>query len=163
MKLVLKLNVNGQSVEVLASPMTSLAQVLKEELEINSVKRGCDSGGCGMCTVLLNGKGVYSCMMPSWRAEDEEILTVEGLSPGIGTTLHPLQEAFIRNFAPQCGYCTPAMLLAAASLLASNSNPTDVEIKDSLCGVICRCTGYFPYVKSVRDVAARGNIGKTSL
>jgi aerobic-type carbon monoxide dehydrogenase small subunit (CoxS/CutS family) len=147
MKIVL--NVNGESHEVEAVPGASLANVLRENLELTGVKRGCDSGGCGMCTVLLDGKVAYSCMTPSWRAEGKKILTVEGLeSHG---ELHTLQESFVRNFAPQCGYCTPAMLLASKALMDSNPGCTDEELKDALCGVLCRCTGYTPYIKAIKE------------
>jgi aldehyde oxidoreductase len=146
------LNVNDELREIDASPGASLASVLRENLSLIGVKRGCDSGGCGMCTVLLDGKVAYSCMTPSWRAEGKRIITVEGLeSRG---RLHSLQESFVRNFAPQCGYCTPAMLLASKSLLDSNPDCTDEELKDALCGVLCRCTGYTPYIKAIKEALA---------
>jgi aerobic-type carbon monoxide dehydrogenase small subunit (CoxS/CutS family) len=105
-----------------------------------------------MCTVLLDGKVVYSCMTPCWRAEGKNITTVEGLASQ--SRLHALQESFVRNFAPQCGYCTPAMLLASKSLLDSNPDCTDEELKDALCGVLCRCTGYTPYLKAIKETLA---------
>jgi len=111
-----------------------------------------------MCTVLIDGKAVYSCMTPAWRAEGRKVLTVEGLASQEGNRLDPLQEAFERNFAPQCGYCTPAMLLAGKSFLnrvdEDEEEVTEERIKDALCGVICRCTGYLPYIKSVSEVAS---------
>jgi aerobic-type carbon monoxide dehydrogenase small subunit (CoxS/CutS family) len=154
MKVVL--TVNGEYYEVDASPGTSLADVLRETLGFTGVKRGCDSGGCGMCTVLLDGRVAYSCMTPCWRAEGAKVTTVEGLESKDGK-LHALQESFIRNFAPQCGYCTPAMLLAAKSLMDSGKLfcTEEEEIKDALCGVLCRCTGYTGYLRAIREALAQ--------
>ena len=104
-----------------------------------------------MCTILVDGKCVYSCMMLSWQAEGKRILTVEGLEQD--GRLDEIQEAFVRNFAPQCGYCTPAMLLAAKSLTDSpGPAPDEQRVRDALCGVLCRCTGYQPYIRSVLEV-----------
>jgi aerobic carbon-monoxide dehydrogenase small subunit len=133
--------------EVDASPHASLADILRDDLGFTSVKRGCDSGGCGMCTVLMDGKCIYSCMTPWWKAEGSEIVTVEGLEKD--GKISRLQEIFVKESAPQCGYCTPAMLLVAKNLLDSNVNPTDSEIRDALSGVLCRCTGYLPYIQAI--------------
>lgn len=149
MKIVLEVNGEAREVEVAAS--TSLADTVREILNLTGTKRGCDSGGCGMCTVILDGKSVYSCMTPAWRADGRKVETVEGLEKG--GKLHPLQEAFVRNSAAQCGYCTPGILMAAKALLDSNQDPEEEEIRDALCGVICRCTGYLPYLESIREVA----------
>ena len=154
----LKLLINGEEYEVdNCLPSTSLADVLRERLNLTGTKRGCDTGGCGMCTVLLDWRAVYSCMTPAWRAEGSRVLTVEGLGDE-KRGVDPLQEAFERNFAPQCGYCTPAMLLAGKSFLNRVSSGeeqeiTEERIRDALCGVVCRCTGYLPYIKSVSEVA----------
>ena len=153
--LKLKLEINGEAQEVEADVSTSLASMLRDTLGMTGTKRGCDSGGCGMCSVILNGKVVYSCMTPAWRAEGGRIETVEGLEKD--GKLHPLQEAFVKNSAAQCGYCTPGMLMATKALLDSNPAPTEEEIRDALCGVMCRCTGYILYLKSIREVVrARG-------
>jgi carbon-monoxide dehydrogenase small subunit len=146
------LNVNDEIHEVEAEPKSSLADVLRETLGLTGVKRGCDSGGCGMCTVLLEGQVVYSCMTPFWRAESKKITTVEGLAQQ--EKLHVLQESFVRNFASQCGYCTPAMLMVAKSLMDSNPACTDEQLRDSLCGVLCRCTGYVPYIRAIKEALA---------
>jgi carbon-monoxide dehydrogenase small subunit len=144
------LQINGERCEVEVTPATSLAETLRETLGMTGTKRGCDSGGCGMCTVILDGKAVYSCMTPAWRAEERNVQTVEGLeSDGM---LHPLQNAFVRNSAAQCGYCTPGILMAAKALLDSETSPSDEEIRDALCGVLCRCTGYLQYLRSIREV-----------
>ncbi len=126
----------------------SLAEMLRDVLGLTGTKRGCDSGGCGMCTVTLNGLAVYSCMTPAWRAASGKVVSVEGL--GQAEELHPLQKAFIGVSAPQCGYCTSGMLMAAKALLDSNPNPSDAEIREGISGVLCRCTGYLPYVEGIR-------------
>lgn len=144
------LNLNGEQREVEVTAAMSLADLLRDVLELTGTKRGCDTGGCGMCTVLVEGRPVYSCMTPAWRAEGRRVETVEGMAKG--DKLHPLQEAFIKNFAAQCGYCTAGILMAAKALLDSNPNPTDAEIRDALSGVICRCTGYLPYIESIRTL-----------
>lgn len=135
----------------------SLAEVLRNQLDLTGVKRGCDSGGCGMCTIMLEGKCVYSCMTPFWKAEGKSVMTVEGLQKQ--GKYNELQESFLRNSAPQCGYCTPAMLLASKALIenSSDSSPTEEEIRDGLCGVLCRCTGYIPYLDAIREVIYRTN------
>jgi len=145
------LNVNGDSYEIEASPGTSLCDVIRERIELTGVKKGCDSGGCGMCTVLLDNNPVYSCMTPFWKAKGKKVLTVEGLARE--RNLSQLQKSFIRNNAPQCGYCTPAMLLTAKALLDSNPHPTEEEIRNALGGVLCRCTGYNPYVSAIKQAA----------
>ncbi len=146
-----KLHINEDEYDVDVSPGTSLSDAVRDIIGLTGVKRGCDSGGCGMCTLLLDGKPVFSCMTPCWRAEGKEILTVEGLAKD--GKLHPLQESFIRNSAPQCGYCTSAMLLVAKAFLESNPNPTDDELRAAMCGVLCRCTGYAPYLDAIMEVA----------
>ncbi len=120
-----------------------------------------------MCTVLLDGRPVYSCMTPGWKADGRSVTTIEGITP-MGATLERLQQAFSRNFAPQCGYCTAAMLLAgkaflndynallekdADSNLVTNEEEVEPKIKEALCGVLCRCTGYLPYIESIKELA----------
>lgn len=146
-----KLQVNGDEYEVDVMPGTSLNEAVRDIIELTGVKRGCDSGGCGMCTLLLDGQPVFSCMTPCWRADGKKVLTVEGLAEN--QKLHPLQESFVRNSAPQCGYCTSAMLLVAKAFLDSNPNPTMDELRAAMCGVLCRCTGYTPYLEAIMDVA----------
>lgn len=145
------LSVNGDSYEVEAPPTTSLCDAIRETIGLTGVKKGCDSGGCGMCTVLLDNHPIYSCMTPFWKAKGKKVLTVEGLAKE--GHLSQLQESFIRNNAPQCGYCTPAMLLTAKALLDSNPHPTEEEIRYALGGVLCRCTGYNPYVRAIMQAA----------
>lgn len=147
MKQRLELKVNGQRYEVLVDPWQSLADVLREELSFTGVKVSCNSGNCGSCTVLLDGKAVKSCIMFAPLAKGKEILTIEGLVAESG--LHPLQEAFIEHFAVQCGYCTPGMILMAKALLDENPNATEDEIRAGLVGNLCRCTGYVKIVEAI--------------
>ena len=147
MKQTLELKVNGQAYEVLVDPWQSLADVLREELGYTGVKISCNSGNCGSCTVLLDGKAVKSCIMLAPLAKGKEILTIEGLATE--SNLHPLQEAFIEHFAVQCGYCTPGMILMAKALLDENPNATEDEIRVGLVGNLCRCTGYVKIVEAI--------------
>lgn len=133
----------------------SLADMIRDVLNLTGTKRGCDTGGCGMCTVLVDDRAVYSCMTPAWRVEGRKVTTVEGLMRN--GKLHPLQETFVKNSAAQCGYCTAGILMAAKALLDSNPTPTEEEIRDALSGVICRCTGYLLYLQSIREVASTLN------
>jgi len=147
----IKLHVNDSEYNLDITPWTSLNEALRETIGLTGVKRGCDSGGCGMCTVLLDDKPVFSCMTPAWKAEESKVLTVEGLENN--GKLNRLQEEFVKNSAPQCGYCTPAMLLVSKALLDSNPNPSEDDIKRALAGVLCRCTGYIPYLEAVMQAA----------
>ncbi len=158
MKQRLELKVNGQTYEVLVDPWQSLADVLREELGYTGVKVSCNSGNCGSCTVLLDGKAVKSCIMLAPLAKGKEILTIEGLATE--SNLHPLQEAFIEHFAVQCGYCTPGMILMAKALLDENPNATEDEIREGLVGNLCRCTGYVKIVEAI--MAAKEKMKVTS-
>jgi carbon-monoxide dehydrogenase small subunit len=151
MKQLLKLRVNGEDYEVSVEPWKSLADVLRDELNLIGVKVGCNEGNCGSCTVLVDGKPVKSCLMLAPQAKGKEILTIEGLSKD--GKLHPLQEAFIEYFAVQCGFCTPGFILAAKGLLDENPNPTEEEVREWLGGNLCRCTGYVKIVEAVLAVA----------
>ncbi len=115
---------------------------------------GCETGNCGTCTVLVDGKAIKSCMLLAMKARGKEILTIEGLK-GKEDALHPLQKAFIDHFAVQCGYCTPGMILAAKALLDENPNPTEEEVRQGLSGNLCRCTGYKKIVEAVLAAGER--------
>lgn len=138
---------NGRMVKVRTEPNATLLDILREELRITSVKRGCEVGECGACTVLLDGKPVNSCLILAPKIEGRSILTVEGLVRN--SELHPLQEAFIEEFALQCGYCTPGMLLTAKALLDINPTPSIQEIKEALSGNICRCGAYQQIINAI--------------
>lgn len=153
MKKLLELTVNGEHYEVLVEPKTLLIDVLRDQLGLKGAKRGCDSGSCGACTVLLNGKPVHSCSILALQANGGEILTIEGLADG--PNLHPIQEAFLDHWALQCGFCTPGQVIAAKALLDENPNPTEEEVKTAMNGHICRCTGYNMITEAILDAAKR--------
>lgn len=153
MKQIIRFRVNGVDKEVLVEPWKSLADVLREELDLTGTKVGCNAGNCGSCTVIIDGKAVKSCLLLAPKADGTEILTIEGLK-GENGELHPIQEAFIEHFAIQCGYCTPGMILAAKVLLDENPAATEAEVREELRGNLCRCTGY---VKIIEAVLAAGD------
>ncbi len=146
MKKLLSLKVNGEEYEVFVDPWKTLANVLREDLGLTGTKEGCNTGNCGVCTVLIDGKSVKSCLILASQAQGREVLTIEGLSQ---KGLHPLQQAFIDHFAIQCGFCTPGMVLSAKALLDENPNPSEEEVKMGLTGNLCRCTGYVKIVEAV--------------
>jgi carbon-monoxide dehydrogenase small subunit len=151
MKKELKLTVNGQPYELYINPKTLLVEVLRDELGLTGTKRGCESASCGACTVNLNGVAVKSCSILALQANGGEVLTIEGLAQG--TELHPLQKAFLDHGAFQCGFCTAGMLMSAKGLFNENSGPTIEEIKESIDGNICRCTGYNSIIRALTAVA----------
>ena len=132
-----------------------LAYFLREDLGLTGTNIGCDTSSCGSCTVLVDGESVKSCTMLAVQADGREVTTIEGLAQADGA-LHPIQEAFHRHHALQCGYCTPGMIMAAASFLAENASPTEQEVRESLEGNLCRCTGYHNIVVAILAAAERG-------
>ena len=152
MKQVIRLDVTGETHEVAVQPHDSLLRTLRETLGLNGAKRGCDSGGCGCCTVLVDGKAVYSCMTMVMQVLDREVTTVEGLGDGAG--LDPVQQAFIDADAVQCGYCTCGIMMAAKQLLAENPAPNEAAVRKGISGNLCRCTGYQKIVEAVQLAAA---------
>ena len=143
--------VNGQSREADVEPRTLLVYFLREQLGLTGTNVGCDTSTCGSCTVLLDGASVKSCTLLAAQADGREVLTIESMADG--DTLHPIQDAFHRNHGLQCGYCTPGMVMAAASYLKENPSPTEEEVRESIEGNLCRCTGYQNIVKSILDAA----------
>ena len=148
------LTVNGEAVAAAVEPRLLLADFLRHTLGLTGTHVGCEHGVCGACTVLLDGDSVRSCLMFAVQADGLAITTIEGLSPGPGE-LSPLQDAFCETHGMQCGYCTPAMILAAHALLASNPQPTREEIVEAISGNICRCTGYAQIVEAIALAAER--------
>jgi aerobic-type carbon monoxide dehydrogenase small subunit (CoxS/CutS family) len=146
------ITLNGEVRTVDVAPNDILLDVLREKLGIKSPKVGCERGDCGVCTVLVDGKPVRSCIILAVEADGHEIVTVEGLSKD-GMT--PLQQAFIEHNAFQCGFCAPGVVLAATALLRENPHPTDEEIREALAGNLCRCTGYDSIIEAVK-AASRG-------
>lgn len=153
MKQPVELKVNGRAYELYVPPYKTLLEVLREDLGLVGTKHGCELGECGACTVLVDGRPVLSCLALAVDLDGVEVTTVEGL----GTAAHPrpLQQAFAEVGAAQCGYCTPGMLLAAASLLARNPLPGRAAIQEALAGNLCRCTGYLKIFEAVELAAAR--------
>ena len=147
----LSLEVNGMVREVIVNLHESLNTVLRERLGLVGTKRGCDTGGCGSCTVIVDGRTVYSCMTLAASVEGKKILTIEGLSEG--GKLDPVQEAFVKAGALQCGYCTPGFIMSVKALLEVNPDPDEHDIRDSLVGNICRCTGYVKIFEAVKAAA----------
>jgi carbon-monoxide dehydrogenase small subunit len=157
-KHVLRCTVNDEPVEVLVRPYATLLDALREDLGLTGPKEGCGTGDCGACTVHLDGKPVASCLMLAMQARGRAVRTIEGLGrPG---ALHPVQEAFVRHGAAQCGFCVPGMLMAAAALLAENPRPTDEEIRYAIAGNLCRCTGYTKMVAAIAEAAGGVTAGR---
>ena len=148
------LAVNGVRHELDLEPRELLVYVLRERLGLTGTNVGCDTSSCGACTVLLNGESVKSCTMLGVQADGMELTTIEGQAAN--GDLHPIQQAFHETHALQCGYCTPGMVMATASLLADNPDPTEEQIRHALEGNLCRCTGYHNIVEAVRSAAAVG-------
>lgn len=139
---------NGEPRTLRAYPLERLLDALRDQLRLTGTKEGCGEGECGACTVLIDGQIVNSCLIPVAQVEGVEITTIEGISLGEGQ-LHRVQEAFIECGGAQCGICTPGMILAAVNLLAGNPNPSEPDIRNSLAGNLCRCTGYMKIFESV--------------
>ena len=150
---IVTFTLNGRETEVMVKPLMTLQTLLREKLGLTAAKSGCKQGGCGSCTVLVNGEPMLSCILPAEDVEGQVVTTLEGITPRDG--LHPLQQAFFENYAIQCGYCTPGMLMITKALLDRNPHPTRAEIVDALSGNLCRCTGYEPIIQAVDDAARR--------
>jgi aerobic carbon-monoxide dehydrogenase small subunit len=148
MRRAITLRVNGRSERLDIEDADTLLEVLRDQLKLWSVREGCGVGACGTCTVLLDGKPVSSCFLLASRVEGRDIVTVEGL--GTGGRLDPIQEAFIEQRALQCGYCTPGFILSVKALLEENPSPSDEEVREFLCGNLCRCAGYADILRAVR-------------
>ena len=150
MKKQLLFKVNGEFHDLRIDPNRTLLEVLREDLGLTGAKKACDLGGCGACTVLVNGRPVYSCQILALDCQEKDVLTIEGLAND--GCLHPIQEAFIRHGAVQCGFCTPGMILTAKALLDDNPKPTEEEVRNALTGNLCRCTGYDKIVEAILSV-----------
>ncbi|MGH9258811.1 MAG: (2Fe-2S)-binding protein [Acidimicrobiales bacterium] len=152
-KAQIALEVNGEPVAVAFAPHKTLLEVLREDLNLTGTKHGCELGECGTCTVLVDGVPVLSCLVLGLACAGHRVRTVEGMAHG--GRLHPLQDAFAELGAAQCGYCTPAFLLAADALLTANPAPARDDIKQALAGNLCRCTGYIKIYEAIELAAAR--------
>jgi aerobic-type carbon monoxide dehydrogenase small subunit (CoxS/CutS family) len=149
----IKLRVNGRDYERAVEPRTSLADFLREDLDLTGTHVGCEHGVCGACTVLLGGQPVRSCMLLAVQMDGAELTTVEGLASG--DQLDPLQQAFREHHGLQCGFCTPGILLTARALLEENPRPSEAEIREAISGNLCRCTGYHFIVEAIAAAATQ--------
>lgn len=150
---VVTLTVNGEQREFLAQPGMNLLTALRERLGLTAAKQGCAQGTCGTCTVVLDGKAVFACLVPVETIDGAQVETLEGLATN--GSLDPIQEAFIDGFATQCGFCTSGMIMAAKALLAENPEPTRADVIRAISGNVCRCTGYGAIIDAILDAAAR--------
>ncbi len=153
--LQVRLTVNGKAHDLSLPAHRTLLDVLRDELDLTGSKRGCDRGECGSCTVLLDGRPVYSCITLAAQVRGRSVLTVEGMADD--DQLDPVQQAFLDEDGAQCGYCTPGFLLSTRALLDANPHPTDAEIRDALSGNLCRCNAYGRILQSVRTAAAEAS------
>ncbi len=147
-----RVTVNGQEHERVVEPRATLADLLRDDLDLTGTHVGCEHGVCGACTVLLEGEPVRSCLLLAVQADGQRITTIEGLSPADG--LHPIQEAFWAKHGLQCGYCTPGIIMSACAFLRDRPEPSHEEIREMLAGHLCRCTGYHFIVEAI-EAAAR--------
>lgn len=152
-KIVLELNINGDTHEIACAPNTTLLEALREKALLTGTKRGCDTGSCGACTVLLNGEAVLACLTLAVDAEGCDIRTIEGMARN--GKLSPVQEAFVEQGAIQCGFCTPGFVMTTTAMLAENPHPSPDEIRHNLAGNLCRCTGYLKVIDAVEAAAGK--------
>jgi carbon-monoxide dehydrogenase small subunit len=144
--------VNGQEERHEVESNQTLLAFLRDTLDLTGAKEGCNEGECGACMVLVDGKAVNSCLMLAVEADGCEVTTIEGL--GDAANLHPLQAAFLKHSAVQCGFCTPGMIITALGLLAENSDPDEAAVRDAMAGSLCRCTGYRQILDAIHEAAA---------
>jgi aerobic-type carbon monoxide dehydrogenase small subunit (CoxS/CutS family) len=158
-KVPLELLINGEKYSLEVEPRRSLLDVLRDDLNLTGSKKGCDMGECGACTVILDGKAVYSCLILAVECEGQEIHTIEGLAQG--DNLDPIQQAFVNNDAYQCGFCTPGQIMSVRALLERNPDASQEEIHNAVSGNICRC-GAYPRIFTAAEEAARDYARKRS-
>lgn len=150
---IVSFRLGDREVEVMVKPMTTLQSVLRDQLGATATKEGCRQGGCGSCTVLVDGEPVLSCLLPVEDVAGRRVAALESITPADG--LHPIQQAFLDAYASQCGYCTPGMIMVSKALLDRDPAPTGDDIAEALAGNICRCTGYRPILRAVEIAADR--------
>ncbi|MEE9324488.1 MAG: (2Fe-2S)-binding protein [Dehalococcoidia bacterium] len=152
-KTYVRSRINGEDMEFLCEPRQSLLECLRDIVGLTGTKEGCNDGNCGACTVILDGRIVTSCLVLGVEAHDKEITTIEGIAAG--SSLHPIQQAFLENAALQCGICTPGFIVATKALLDQEPNPSEERIRFWLANNLCRCTGYDKIVRAVMDAASK--------
>jgi carbon-monoxide dehydrogenase small subunit len=145
-------SLNGEPVTVAVTPVATAAAVLREQLELTGTKIGCGEGECGACTILVDGEAVASCILPAAVLAGRQVTTIEGLA-GADGALHPVQQAFVDSGAIQCGFCSPGMIMRTVAFLDRHRQPSDQEIKRSIEGNLCRCTGYTKILQAIRRAA----------
>jgi len=150
MKNLIKLTVNDREVEIAVAPNMTLVNLIRYELGLTGTKKGCETGDCGACTVIMDGIPVNSCLVLAVQANGRKIETIEGLETEVG--LHPVQEAFVEKGAIQCGFCSPGMILSAKHLLDKHPNPEEGQIRAAISGNLCRCTGYQKIIEAIKSV-----------
>jgi carbon-monoxide dehydrogenase small subunit len=151
MRVIVNFKVNGRDRTAYIEPKTSLLDVIREDLGLIGAKEGCGKGECGACTVIMDGDAVPSCLVLAAGIDGKEIITIEGI--GENGRLHPLQEAFVKYHASQCGFCSPGMILTAKAFLDRNPNPSKAEVRDVMMSNLCRCTGYEKIIEAIMAVA----------
>jgi carbon-monoxide dehydrogenase small subunit len=151
MRVTVNFKVNGRDRSALVEPGTILLDVIRDDLGLTGAKEGCGKGECGACTVIMDGDAVPSCLVLAAGVEGKEITTIEGISEN--GRLHPLQEAFVRYHASQCGFCSPGMILTAKAFLDRNPNPSEAQVRDVMMSNLCRCTGYEKIIEAIMAVA----------
>ena len=154
MKQQVKLRVNGQDYEAFIKSNTMLIDLIRNELGLTGTNKGCGTGDCGACTVIMNGNAVNSCLVLAMDADGAEITTIEGLAKD--GELDPVQKAFIEEGAVQCGFCTPGMIMVVKDYLEKNPNPTEDDLQEAISGNLCRCTGYVKIIKAIEKVTSSG-------
>ena len=151
MRVTVNFKVNGRDRTAHIEPKTSLLDVIREDLGLIGTKEGCGKGECGACTVIMDGDAVPSCLVLAAGVEGKEVITIEGINEN--GRLHPLQEAFVKYHASQCGFCSPGMILTAKAFLDRNPNPSEAEVRDVMMSNLCRCTGYEKIIEAIMAVA----------
>ena len=151
----IELTINGERCELSVAPHETLLDVLRDKLDLTGTKRGCDTGACGACTVIMDGVPILSCLTLAVKCHNQEIITIEGMGPS--GQLHPLQQAAIEHNAVQCGFCTPGWLLSAKVLLDENPSPTREEVRTAIAGNLCRCTGYKKIEEAILSVGGKSS------
>ena len=153
--MIIRYRLNGENIEQDVQPNETLLDVLRDKVRLTSVKKGCDEGACGTCTILLNGKAVRACLLLAVQASGNDVITLENIARD--GKLDEIQEAFVEKYGFQCGYCTPGMIMSCYALLLVNPDPTRDEVRRAISGNLCRCTGYQPIIDAVMAVCSSGN------
>ncbi len=159
-KQLVTLHINGEDMDLRIAPTDILADVLRKEAGLTGTKKGCGQGDCGACTVIIDGNAVLSCLTLAISCHDRQITTIEGIADHKTGEMNPLQKSFLNHGAVQCGFCTPGMVMSSYSLLTKNPHPTRAQIRRTLSGNLCRCTGYLLIFEAIEACAAEGGVNR---